>query len=190
MQGAPRAQDGYQYIQIHTGSTYDGDDPDGKVNDPVNSLYKACFILSYESSGSVETTPHTQFFPHRWDYADNNAQHSANGWLWQEFDYTNAHLYAQKFLTPSLRAENSGSLVLPPTVNSLNVRFDAAGSGGDDWDFKDLKVRLALVDTNAPTVVACSVAPGRHAKGNTLYLSVAFSELVTISGSPRKLTTS
>ena len=183
--------DGYQYIQIYT-NAYDGNDPNGGVNDPVNSLYKACFILSYAPSGSVETTPHTQFFPHRWDYADRNAQYNGNHWNWQEFDYDNAHLYAQKFksATPSYRAENSGSLVLSTTVNSLNVRFDAAGSGDDDWYFKDLKVRLALVDAIAPTVLARSVAPGRHSKGNTLYLSLAFSEPVTITGSTRKLATS
>ena len=184
--------DGYQYIQIYT-NTYDsGNDPNGGVNDPVNSLYKACFILSYDPSGSVETTPHTQFFPHRWDYADRSTQYNDNHWNWQEFDYDNAHLYAQKFksATPSYRAENSGSLVLSTTVNNLNVRFDAAGSGEDDWYFKDLKVRLALVDATAPTVLARSVAPGRHSKGNTLYLSVAFSEPVTITGSTKKLATS
>ena len=184
--------DGYQYIQIYSGSNYDsGDDPNADVNDPVNSLYKACFILSYEESGSVETTPHTQFFPHRWDYVDRKTQYNDNKWSWQEFDYDNAHLYVQKFktATPSYRAENSGSLVLRPTVSSLNVRFDAGGSYEDDWYFKDLKLRLALVDANAPTVLERSVAPGRHAKGNTLYLSVAFSEPVTITGSTKKLAT-
>ncbi|MBR1788998.1 MAG: hypothetical protein IJ762_07430, partial [Bacteroidaceae bacterium] len=76
------SQDGYQYIQIlaDNSTTYDGNDPNGAVNTPSTSLYKACFILSYDPSGSVETDPHTQFFPHRWDYADRNAQYSGNGW--------------------------------------------------------------------------------------------------------------
>ena len=188
------SQDGYQYIQIlaDNSTTYDGNDPNGAVNTPSTSLYKACFILSYDPSGSVETDPHTQFFPHRWDYADRNAQYSGNGWNWQEFDYDNAHLYEQEFksATPSLRAENSGSLVLAPTVNNINVRFDAAGSGGDDWYFKDLKVRLALVDATAPTVLNnYKVSGGRHQKGNIIYVSVPFSELVTVEGTPTLTTT-
>lgn len=187
-------QDGYQYIQIlaDNSSTYDGNDPNGAVNTPSTSLYKACFILSYDPSGSVEANPHTQFFPHRWDYADRNAQYSGNSWNWQEFDYDNAHLYEQEFkdATPSLRAENSGSLVLAPTVNNINVRFDAAGSGGDDWYFKDLKVRLALVDATAPTVLNnYKVSGGRHQKGNIIYVSVPFSELVTVDGTPTLTTT-
>ena len=188
------SQDGYQYIQIlaDNSTTYDGNDPNGAVNTPSTSLYKACFILSYDPSGSVETDPHTQFFPHRWDYADRNAQYSGNGWNWQEFDYDNAHLYEQEFksATPSLRAENSGSLVLAPTVNNINVRFDAAGSGGDDWYFKDLKVRLALVDATAPTVLNnYKVSGGRHQKGNIIYVSVPFSELITVEGTPTLTTT-
>ena len=187
-------QDGYQYIQIlaDNSTTYDGNDPNGAVNTPSTSLYKACFILSYDPTGSVETDPHTQFFPHRWDYADRNAQYSGNSWNWQEFDYDNAHLYEQEFksATPSLRAENSGSLVLAPTVNNINVRFDAAGSGGDDWYFKDLKVRLALVDATAPTVLNnYEVSGGRHQKGNIIYVSVPFSELVTVEGTPTLTTT-
>ena len=188
------SQDGYQYIQIlaDNSTTYDGNDPNGAVNTPSTSLYKACFILSYDPSGSVETNPHTQFFPHRWDYADRNAQYSGNSWNWQEFDYDNAHLYEQEFksATPSLRAENSGSLVLAPTVNNINVRFDAAGTGGDDWYFKDLKVRLALVDATAPTVLNnYKVSGGRHQKGNIIYVSVPFSELVTVEGTPTLTTT-
>ena len=185
--------DGYQYIQIlaDNASSYDANDPQGSVNDPSTSLYKACFILSYTPSGSVETTPHTQFFPHRWDYEDRDAQYKGNSWLLQEFDGDNVHLYGQSFktATPSYRAENSGSLVLTPSVSNINVRFDAAGSGDDNWYFKDMKLRLAIVDATAPTVLARTVAPGRHAKGNTLYLSVAFSEPVTITGDTKKLIT-
>lgn len=184
--------DGYQYIQILADnvSTYDGNDSNGAVNTPSTSIYKACFILSYDPSGSVETNPHTQFFPHRWDYADRKAQYSGNSWNWQEFDYDNAHLYQQAFKNDSYRAENSGSLVLAPTVNSLNIRFDAAGSNEDDWYFKDLKVRLALVDATAPTVLDnYKVSGGRHQKGNTIYVSVPFSEIVTVTGTPTLSTT-
>lgn len=181
--------DGYQYIQIYTGNTYDsGDDPNGGVNDPVNSLYKACFILSYSPSGSVMSDAHYQFFPHRYDYLDKAAGTNANI-THHEFDYANSHLYAQAFKSDSYRASTSGSLVLLPTVSSLKIRFDAGGGGTDhdQWDFKDLKVRLALVDDTRPTLPGNStagikVSAGPYYKGNTFYVSVPFSEIVTVSG--------
>ena len=58
----------------------------------------------------------------------------------------------------------------------------------DTWYLTNLKVRLALVDATAPTKQAISVAPGKHAKGNTIYVSVAFDEIVRVTGTP-KLTT-
>ena len=178
-------QDGYQYIQIlaDNSTAYDDNDPNGAVNTPNKSLYKACFILSYNPSGSVESNDHHQFFPHRYDYADKNVETKAKIDHY-EFDYDNSHLYQQAFKSSSYRAGTSGSLVLGTTVNNLNIRFDAAGSGGDTWDFKDLKVRLALVDATAPSVLAVSVAPGKRAAGNTLYVSVAFNEIVKVSGTP------
>ena len=179
-------QDGYQYIQIlaDNATTYDGNDPNGAVDTPSTSIYKACFILSYTPSGSVMEDDHYQFFPHRYDYVDKAAETSA-GVSHYEFDYDNSHLYEQKFRnnTPSYRTSTSGSLVLATSVNNLNIRFDAAGSGGDTWDFKNLKVRLALVDTASPVKLTASAAaaPGVHARGNDLYVSVAFNEPVTCS---------
>ena len=45
--------DGYYYVQIIPGTanaSYDGADPNGSVNTPANSVYKACFELK-EGSG-------------------------------------------------------------------------------------------------------------------------------------------
>ena len=182
-------QDGYQYIQIYTGSagTYDtGNDPNGGVDNPSNSLYKACFILSYSPSGSVMSDPHYQFFPHRYDYVDKATETSHNITRY-EFDYDNSYLYKQKFKTasPSYQASNSGSLVLPTATENIHIRFDAGGSDGDTWDFKNLKVRLALVDNAAPIVINnYMVSGGRHQKGNTIYVSVPFKEIVTVTGTP------
>ena len=173
--------DGYQYIQIlaDNASTYDGKDGDGKIdNGPSTSLYKAAFILT--KTENVCTSWKYQAFPHRTD------DHTSS----TEFDYSDSYLYAQKFksATPSYRATTSGSLVLTPTVSNINVRFDSNGSGEDTWYLKNLKVRLALVDETAPTCMVISVAPGHHAKGNKVYVSVAFNEIVTSSDA--KLTTS
>ena len=69
-------------------------------------------------------------------------------------------------------------VVLPITVNNLNVRFDAAGSGGDTWDFKDMKARLAIVDANAPRPIGVFVTDGPYRRGNTVAVSIAFNEIV------------
>ena len=182
-------KDGYQYIQIlaDNNSTFDGNDPDGAVNTPSTSLYKACFELSY--TGGYITSEHHQFFPHRYDFVNKSAEQNA-GLTRYSFDDGNTYLYEQEYKSNSYNASTSGSLILAPTVNNLNIRFDAAGNSDDDWDFKDMKVRLALVDATAPTVLNnYKVSVGRHSKGNTIYVSVPFSEIVTVSGTPTLSTT-
>ena len=88
---AKEVNDGYQYVQIlaDNATSKDGKDPDGGVNTPSTSIYKACFELS-KGSGSYPgtvTTDHYQAFPHR----TNNHTSST------EFDYADAYLYAQAF---------------------------------------------------------------------------------------------
>ena len=192
-------KDGYQYIQIYTGNagTYDNvDDPDGGVGTLTNSLYRACFILSYSPSGSVMSDPHYQFFPHRYNYVDKAAEIAANITHY-EFDYDNSHLYQQKFKSNSYNSSTSGSLVLSPSAENINIRFDAGGGGNDkdQWDFKDLKVRLALVDDTYPTLInmaGITVSAGPYVKGNTFYISVPFSEIVNTANysNNKKLVTS
>ena len=191
--------DGYQYIQIYTGNagTYDNvNDPDGGIGKLTNSLYRACFILSYSPTGSVMSDPHYQFFPHRYNYVDKAAEIAANITHY-EFDYNNSHLYEQKYLSSSYNSSTSGSLVLLPTAENINIRFDAGGGGDDhdEWDFKDLKVRLALVDETYPTLIniaGITVSAGPYVKGNTLYISVPFSEIVNTAyySGNKKLVTS
>lgn len=159
--------DGYQYIQIIGGSgsaAYDGADPEGAVNAPVNSLYKVCFELSDGSNAEGKA-----YFPHR-------------GTTASEFSLTTGKLWEQKFKSDDYNG--SGAIVLAPTISYITTRFDAGGNDNDSWGYKDFFVRMALVDATAPTKLAVSVAPGRHSKGNTVYVSVAFSEIVT-SSSPK-----
>ena len=176
--------DGYQYIQIYTGNagTYDNvNDPDGGIGTLTNSLYRACFILSKDEG--VMTSEHHQFFPHRYNYHNKAAEQAANITHY-EFDYSDSYLYEQKFINSSYNSSTSGSLVLLPTAENINIRFDAGGGGlhdHDEWDFKDLKVRLALVDETYPTLInmaGITVSAGPYVKGNTFYISVPFSEIV------------
>ena len=174
--------DGYQYIQIlaDNTSTYDDNDPRGTVNDPSISLYKACFELSY--AGDIITDEHHQFFPHRYNHVNKAAEINA-GISRYSFDNDYNYLYEQKYQSSAYDAPNTGSLNLATTVNNLNIRFDAGGNSTDNWYFKDLKVRLALVDNTAPTVLDnYQVSGGWHSKGNTIYVSIAFSEIVASFG--------
>ena len=179
--------DGYQYIQIIGGNgsaSYDtGADPNGSVNAPVNSVYKTCFELSDGSNAEGK-----QYFPHRYSYANKTAETSANIGI-TEFSQTNGKLWQQAFKS-GYQATNSGSLIFDASTSYITTRFDAGGDNDDTWGYKDLFVRMALVDASAPTKSAVSVNPGRHAKGNTVYVSVAFSEIVTVTGSPTLTTTS
>ena len=187
--------DGYQYIQIYTGNSYDDvDDPNGDIGTLTNSLYRACFILS--KSANVMSNSHYQFFPHRYDYHNKAAETAANMTNY-EFDYDDSYLYKQKFLNSTYQASTSGSLVLPANTNYIKVRFDAGGGGNDhdEWDFKNLKARLALVDATKPklynnSIAGITVSAGPYVKGNTFYISVPFSEIVHISSAPQSLITS
>ena len=170
------SDDGYQYIQILTdnSTTYDGSgdvqDPNGQVNDPSESIYKACFELS--RTGSVVKKDSKMAFPLKSDTAEGSAY----------FGYAYAGLYQQKFKshTPSYRAEDSGSLVLDPRVETISVRFDASGNHDDTWWVKNIFVRMALYDNVAPSLLQTSivVSPGPHAKGNTVTIGIPFSEAV------------
>ena len=176
--------DGYQYIQIlgNNKDTYDDVDPDGAVNDPSISIYKACFELS---KSGVTTSPHYQFFPHCQDYVNKEAEQAAH-LTHYSFDYDNSYLYQQKFVHNGYRALTSGSLILSPKDMYIYARFDAAGKYDDDWYFADLKLRLALVDATTPKLTDndLKVNGGRHTRANPIYVSVPFSEIVTVSDDP------
>ena len=176
--------DGYQYIQIlaDNSTTFDEDDTWGDVHDPSISIYKACFEMTL--TGDYSSDEHYQFFPHRYDYVNKDAEIEA-GLSHYSFDYDNSYLYKQKFQSPDYKAPNSGSLVLATTVKNLDIRFDAGGNSTDDWDFKNLYVRMALVDTIPVTLLDnYQVSGGLHCKGNTIYVSVPFSETVRLNSSP------
>ena len=178
--------DGYQYIQISDDYSYDsGDDPNEKVNDPVNSFYKACFILSLTPTGSVMSTPHHQFFPHRYDYKNWSEENTA-GISHHEFDYYNSYLYQQKF-KEGYRANNSGAVVVPHSTNYLRLFFDAGGgSDRDAWCLKkDIFLRLAVGDDVAPTIFSNPnpiVSAGYHHRGAQETITVPFSEVVKVTG--------
>ena len=162
--------DGYQYLQIVAGNSsasYDtGADPNGAVNDPANSVYKVCFEFADGSNAEGKA-----YFPHR-------------GTGSSEFSNSNGVLHQQKYKSDNNWTYNgSGAVVLPVTTSNITTRFDAGGDHDDTWGYKDLFVRMALQDGTAPTKLGDPVvAPGHYGAGTTVYISVPFSEMVTVSG--------
>ena len=183
--------DGYAYVQILAGTSsysYDGADPNGSVNTPVNSLYKACFEL--QKSTTVYDGEGKQFFPHRYDYANRTAgsQQSSH----TEFYLADGYLWGHSFKNSSYQASNSGSLVLDADVSNITTRFDCGGSDDDTWGYKDLFVRMALCDATAPTILDVNsivVAGGIYGYGNMVYITIPFTEIVTVTGNPTLNTT-
>ena len=173
--------DGYAYVQILAGNgsaAYDtGYDPDGDVKVPTNSLYKACFEL--KKGSGVYSGEGKQFFPHRYDYVDRTTGSQTSSHT--EFFLDEGYLWKHKFKDSSFRATNSGSLVLSPTNQYITTRFDCGGKDNDTFGYKDLFVRLAMVDGKAPTIKSVTVSPGPYHRGNPVTVSIAFSEAVVPS---------
>ena len=165
--------DGYAYVQILIGdgnTAYDtGADPNGEVNDPVKSIYKACFELK-KGSGAYSGNG-KWIFPHSSDAVNNDSQ---------SFWMSSSYLWQQKFRSESYRATTSNAFVLDPDISGLTIRFDCGGSDDDTYGYKDLFVRWALLDATAPTVIQSdiTVSPGLHVNGAPFTISVPFSEPV------------
>ena len=174
---AKENDDAYEYLQILFDNTSTCDDrsgaKDGNPGTPNLSRYMAGFEMN---TGSKDDTYRNYTFP----VTDvGNDASATNPWghgdKWP--------LKNQKFKS-GYRATD-GRLIVPTDFSTLVLRLNASGSSGsDEWAAKNVKAHIQAIDATAPTKLAVSVAPGRHSKGNTVYVSVAFSEIVT-SSSPK-----
>ena len=174
---AKENDDAYEYLQILFDNTSTCDDrsgaKDGNPGTPNLSRYVAGFEMN---TGSKDDTYRNYTFP----VTDvGNDASATNPWghgdKWP--------LKNQKFKS-GYRATD-GRLIVPTDFSTLVLRLNASGSSGsDEWAAKNVKAHIQAIDATAPTKLAVSVAPGRHSKGNTVYVSVAFTEIVT-SSSPK-----
>ena len=174
--------DGYQYIQVLFDNTSSCDDrskcSDGNPGNINLSRYMAGFGHhpgSYDGNWSTYTFPVTS--------QGNNCGTVSNPWG----NTIDAKLYDQKFKENSYR-DNNGKLIIPTEFTTLVLRLNASGDNQDSWTCTDVTAHIQAVDNTNPTMSAVSVNPGRHAKGNTFYVSVAFSEIVNYTGT-KKLNT-
>ena len=176
--------DGYAYVQILIGDSeapYDeGYDPDGQVNTPVNSIYKACFELK-KGSGVYDGTG-KWIFPHSLDAHSRGEEGNVSEWT--TFWLNDSYLWQQKFRSESYRAgDYNNAFILDPDIPSLTVRFDCGGKDNDTFGYKDLHFRFGLVDDTAPTVIKDSIAisPGPHLKGKGVTITIPFTEPVVLN---------
>jgi uncharacterized repeat protein (TIGR02543 family) len=189
---AKEVNDGYQHVQIVANtSDYDDGAQDDDPGSPDNSRYLACF--SHEDSENAILVPYS--FPVTTVEDDRGATRPWNG-LGNSF----GDLRKQRFKSDCRAAD--GRLVLPTSLTSLHVRFDAAGGGEDDWIASNVVAKIQAVDSRAPNLVTVSsgffntvpdisVSPGMHANGNVVRLGVPFQEIVVVdAGAPPALSTS
>ena len=180
---AREVNDGYQYVQILTDQTSNYDvcgSGNGNPGTPNYSRYLACFEIM---SGSVDDSWKYYTFPVT-SAGDNESD--SNPWL----HGTKYPLTIQKFNT-SCRASN-GQLIIPVTFSTLSVRFDASGNGADDWQVYNVTAYITAIDGTNPTIINTSsiaVNAGTYVNGTDFYISVPFSEIVTVTGTPTLSTT-
>lgn len=180
---AKENDDAYSYLQILVNNTTQcdgrGSASDGDPGTPSYSRYMAGFEMN---TGSLDDSYKTYTFPVT---SVGSGEGHSNPWGYG----TTYPLSKQRFNT-NCRADD-GRLILPTNFQNLVLRLNASGKKGtDEWAVKNVKAHIQAIDATAPTKLAASVNPGRHSKGNTVYVSVAFSEIVTVSGTPTLSTTS
>ncbi len=180
---AREKDDGYQYIQIYANTTADADHTDtGAKDGNPGTINYSKYMAGFTIDGNVSSTYYPYTFP--LTSKGSNCGYVAHPWSGN----SNGNLEQQYFNT-NCRATD-GRLIIPTELTSLYVRFNASGNNSDTWYAKNTVAKIQAVDGTAPTKSAVSVNPGRHAKGNTIYVSVAFSEIVTVTGTPTLTTTS
>lgn len=182
---ARESDDGYQYIQIYANTPPDDNHTDtGAKNGEPGSCNFAHYVAGFTIDGNVSSTFYSYTFPVTAFENDCGAQ--AHPWP----NNTKGNLEQQYF--KSNCRSTDGRLIVPADLTSLYVRLNASGNNADNWYCQNLKAHIQAVDSIAPTILDNNykVSGGRHQKGNTVYVSVAFSEIVTITGGDCKLITS
>ncbi len=183
---AREENNGYQYVQILINNISTCDNRSDCSNGDPGNINLSRYMAGFDHEPSKANTNYATYtFPVT--SQPNNCSEVSNAW---SNGVTNK-LYTQKFNT-NCRATD-GRLILPLDFEKFVVRFNASGGGSDrdEWLAKNVKAHIQACDPTAPTVLNnYKVSGGRHQKGNTIYVSVAFGEIVTITGSTKKLITS
>ncbi len=181
---AKENDDAYEYLQLLFNNTSTCDNRSGASNGDPGTPSLSSYMAGFEmDTGSKDDTYRTYTFP-----VTNVANNAGATNPWGYSSNGKYPLSKQKFNTTTSSRAADGRIVVPLNFTNIVLRLNASGkSGSDQWAAKSVIAHVQAVDTNAPTKIAASAAPGIHARGNAIYVSVAFSEPVT--GTP-SLTTS
>ena len=181
---AKENDDAYEYLQILFDNTSTCDNRssagNGNPGTPNLSRYMAGFEMN---TGSKDDSYKSYTFPVTSVGSDASA---TNPW-----GYGTAYpLKNQKFKSGSRATD--GRLIVPTDFSTIVLRLNASGSSGsDEWAAKNVKAHIQAIDGTAPTRLDNPIVnPGPHAQGNIAYVSVAFNEIVTVTGSTPYLNTS
>ncbi len=173
--------DAYEYLQLLFDNTSSCDNRSGCSNGDPGNISHSSYMAGFEmNTGAKDDTYRTYTFPVT-SVGDNEGATDPWG-----YDPTNHKwpLKKQKFKSGSRASD--GRIIVPIGFNSIVLRLNASGSSGsDEWAVNNVKAHIQACDPTAPTVLSnYKVSGGRHQKGNTIYVSVAFSEIVTVTGTP------
>ena len=181
--------DGYHYVQVlaDNDSTYDGDDGSGSVGTPSISFYKESHELAKKGTLTGEQTA-LYFVPHRYTWGHRDQERNNMSTLpfpgFSEFSRSENVFYEQKVRAAVASvAHDSGAFAFSSvSVTNLNIRFDASGEDDDDWEFKNLFVRMAMADGGRPTVGGVVVSQGLNVQYNKATVTFMFNEIVKAPG--------
>ena len=177
---AREKDDGYQYVQIYANTPADTDHTDtGAGKGEPGSCSHARYVAGFSIADNGLSTYYPYTFP-----ALNYGSNCGEVHPWSD---NNSDLCNQLFTTDGRATD--GRIILPTSLSSLYVRFNASGNSGDTWYVQNVKAHLQAAETTAPSRVRVNVAGNNFAHGNPVYVSISFNEIVTISGSPRQLNT-
>lgn len=172
---AREVDDAFEYLQLLVDNTNTCDNrKDCSNGDPGNinlSLYMAGFEMN---TSSTDTTFRSYTFP--------VTSVGYNASATDPWGYGNKYPLTKQKFNYGCRATD-GRLIIPNSFSTLVLRLNASGTvGSDQWVARNIKAHIQAIDTHNPTVTAVTVNPGKHCKGNNVYVSVAFSEIVTVTG--------
>ena len=173
---AKELSDGYQYVQILADQTSACDSGAGD-GDP-GTLRASSYLAGFELwKGNTLAEYATLSFPVT--SAGNNC--GAVSTPWKDTGHNDLGNLCQQRFAANCRAAD-GRLSLPASLSTLGVRFDASGSGNDDWVAKSVVARLQAVPAG-PSLLASRpvVTPAPVCKGATVAVSLVFGEIVTVS---------